>query len=48
MASLIDFIVNAIHFLTYRRPTPRKVISAIVINGKVDREYDPKEYEAAK
>jgi hypothetical protein len=48
MASLIEFIMNALRFMTYRRPTPRKVISAIVIHGKVDREYDPAEYEAAK
>jgi hypothetical protein len=45
---LLTAILDAIHFLTYRRPAPRKVISAIVINGKVDRDYDPKEYEAAK
>jgi hypothetical protein len=43
-----ELFLNFFRFMTYRRPTPRKVISAIVINGKVDREYDPKEYEAAK
>jgi hypothetical protein len=45
---LLIAILDATRFMTYRRPTPRKVISAIVINGKVDREYDPADYEAAK
>jgi hypothetical protein len=45
---LLIAILDAWNFLTYRPAEPREVISAIIKEGKVDREYDPKEYEAAK
>jgi hypothetical protein len=45
---MITWLINFFRFMTYRPAEPRKVISAIVIDGKVDREYDPKEYEAVK
>jgi hypothetical protein len=45
---MIQWLIDAWNFLTYRPAEPREVISCYVKDGQVDKIYDPKEYEAAK